>query len=248
MHTEQISGAVIAKSRQQALCLEQRLVLDAAEGYALGYFAILNYTLSSAEVGMCYQLPDWITRNPSAINMAYYAGDGTGGFAEINTTLTEQTVGGRANVLRAEASVGFSAKRVRLDGATGIVAGRTYVVEFDYYLPAGQADIIAVSGQSSGANVGNPEVPKSTVTGTWTSVKATITAGYSTYFYLILNSSNPSTPSDVTTVGQYAYFDNIRLYEPGGVLLVDLSVAGATKTDLIGANNATRGTTAEDTI
>jgi len=30
MQPEQISGAVIAKSRQQALCLEQRLVLDAA--------------------------------------------------------------------------------------------------------------------------------------------------------------------------------------------------------------------------
>ncbi len=224
--------------------------LDGAEGYALGYAGTFNKALTANEAATAFHLPDWAKRNGFVDIVRYVSGDGTTGWSAINTTLTEESIGGRTALKMVADAAETTQKRIRHSDA-GIVAGQTYFIVFDYYVPSGQAEIIGVTAQTTAGSTSVPEVTLQSTNDAWTTYAAEFVAGNSGQIDFVPNDTD-NTVTTTTTAGQYVGLDNIKVYSPGACCLLDLSVAGATKTDLMGLtaliSDGTRGANAEDTI
>ncbi|NJO48301.1 MAG: hypothetical protein HC840_01135 [Leptolyngbyaceae cyanobacterium RM2_2_4] len=157
----------------------------------------------------------------------------------------------RNNVLRIEAATGVLLRRAQISSTSGILLGKKYYLVFDYYIPAGQAEINQFVVTTHASNSSTTETGSLTTVGAWTTYVGEITALNSLPISLTIGDGG-TTISTVLSTGQYVYVDRIRLMSHGCTTLVDLTVAGATKTDRISyaaaSTDAVRGSTTTDTI
>lgn len=229
-------------------------VLD-APGRAMGDYVRINRFASAAEIAYHSRVPDTILSLGTGSNSYtsdFSAGtDGWARFVGANTVLAgnQDGVFGEDNVLS------FSDSN---NGATG-TAGRRITqgivplgnvpirLKFKVYLPSGQnAKSITVRHNGGLGFGGNHRVfpPYDE----WTNISLegdTSASGSQTVWISLANATGfESWDSD----GSVVHLKDIIVDVIGLAELIDLSASGATKPDLVGSNDATRGATANDTI
>lgn len=245
------------------------VLLDGSAGYALGYTAILNRALTTAEIALAYQMPDWIARQVPGdiIGTAFDA------YSQRDepTATDDIVVSNGTRVATAEVSEQGRTDIAKLTGlgvgganywelanagtVQNLADGETYFVRVDLYVPSANAQWTGMGIRTEGIT---PTIIETYDGGTpiqneWRTYSGTITPGGGDWFLRIYPQDGDNGSRSIAASTDTLYVDNFKVYGRGAAVMADLTEAGATKSDLINwadsaAADATRGTNAIDTI
>lgn len=221
------------------------IVLDGASGWTLGYFILADRWLTQSELAAMQRNPDVALRLAGA---DVFASDFSAN-ANLFTTTSNATsagnidgIGGLNDVLRL--TVGANATESRVLRTNVLTANVPQTIFARVYVPSTNTEVDGVrirTGPGTQFNTDSTPTPNE-----WTWIQASGNPVTSLHVGLVALAAggNPTAAAENDVV----YFRDVTVVRTGTKLLIDLTEAGVTKSDLIGSNNATRGTNAEDTI
>lgn len=221
-------------------------ILPSSEGWVYGVPFFSTEFLSPADWHRYHLIPDSIRRD--AGGYAYesdFSSAGLDNWSDVsNDTITSNvdSINGEDDWLSILKSTDTSVSGA--DRSTLIVSGVSYRVTAELFTPATSVvDNVRIRWLGVG-----PVLFFNMTPGSRTSANSTFTASATTSNLQV----QPSDGGSYTFVGDgvddILYIKNFRLLRLGMIAAWDLSEAGATKSDLIGSLDGTRGSNAEDAI